>query len=105
MIKQKIVLLLVTVFVFSWGSHRANAGVIVDTFGLGLSHGASGLELFDPNAPDIYTYFVTGQVFRTPTYSTSLTRAIVPFLMDDPTANVAPVPMSIWTVIDGGGGM
>jgi len=79
--------------------NSVRADDIYNTFGPGLTHSGTSHVIFDstdPNGVD-YTYGVLCKGFRTPAYPIRLDRVTVPFLMDNPSANISPVTISIWT--------
>lgn len=79
----------------------SRADDIFNTFGPGLTHSGTSRVIFDStdtaNGADFYTYGILALGFRAPAYAARLDRVTVPFLMDNPSANISPVAVSIFT--------
>lgn len=78
----------------------ASCDDIFNTFGAGLTYSTASRIIFDStdvmNGADQYTYGVLAQGFRAPSFQTRLDQVSAPFLMDNVSANISPVTLSIF---------
>lgn len=84
---------------YSIAPNALRADELYNTFGSGFTYANTSYSIFDSSIPQLsdYTYGLVAQGFRTPSYVTTFTRATVPFLMENPSTNISPVSVSLFT--------
>lgn len=96
--KYSVAAAVLTTWALAW-PQPASGDDIYNTFGPGLTHSSSSTVIFDSTIPELadYTYGVLAQGFRAPNDHYRLDQVSVPFLMDNPSANITPVKMSLFS--------